>query len=73
MDVMPRTFEDWVSCIVNDCRINLTTTFAQQRLAVYEDPNHPETKQFAKLYGEQHLNNVVHWYRRVVDDQRFGG
>lgn len=46
--MIPQTFNDWTNCIVNDCKTNLTTDFAQLRLAVYQDREFiaiPEAKQ----------------------------
>ena len=53
--MIPHTFEEWKSCIINDCKIDLTVDFAQKRLSVYKDRNNQETKKFVALYGEQHL------------------
>ena len=64
--MIPTTFEEWRKCIVEDCKINLTSSFAQNRLIVYENKNNPETIRFKKLYGAQHLDNVIHWYKRVA-------
>ena len=63
--MIPQTFDEWKHCIINDCKINLTKEFALQRLEVYKDKNHSETKKFVSLYGEQHLNNVILWYSQV--------
>lgn len=35
--MIPQAFEQWKNCIINDCKINLTKGFAEQRLAVYKD------------------------------------
>lgn len=35
--MIPQTFNEWTTCIVHDCKINLTKDFATQRLAVYLD------------------------------------
>lgn len=64
--MIPSTFEEWKNCIVHDCKIKLTQDFAQKRLQVYEDRSKAETKQFIKLYGESHLNNIVHWLKQVA-------
>ena len=64
--MLPQTFEEWRNCIVNDCKIDLTKTFAEKRLTVYENGKHPETRKFISLYGEQHLNNIIHWYKMVL-------
>lgn len=64
--MIPQTFEEWRNCIVNDCKINLTKEFAMQRLKVYEDASNTETKKFASLYGEHHLQNVINWLNLII-------
>jgi hypothetical protein len=63
--MIPRTYEEWKSCIVEDCKIDLTKAFAQDRLQVYRQAQHTETVKFVSLYGEQHLNNIIHWFTKV--------
>ena len=63
--MIPKTFEAWQKCIVNDCKINLTKEFAQERLAIYQDSNNTETKKFISLYGENHHNNIIRWYSQI--------
>ena len=63
--MVPRNFEEWRNCIVNDCKIELTREFASKRLAIYQDMNNAETKKFLALYGEQHLSNIINWLQRV--------
>lgn len=67
--MIPLTFEQWQSCITKDCKIDLTKDFAQQRLVVYQDPENKETQKFISLYGEQHLQNIISWYRIVLGSQ----
>jgi hypothetical protein len=64
--MIPQTFNDWVSCIQNDCNIKLTKDFVEQRLAVYQNSANDETKKFISLYGEAHLRNIVMWYNQVL-------
>lgn len=63
--MIPQTFEQWKNCITNDCKINLTKDFAKQRLAVYLDKQNTETQLFISLYGEQHLSNIISWYKQI--------
>ncbi|MEL6636924.1 MAG: hypothetical protein AAFW73_01915 [Bacteroidota bacterium] len=63
--MIPQTFEEWKDCIVNDCSIKLTKAFAEKRLSVYENRKHPETRKFVELYGEQYLNNIIYWFKKV--------
>lgn len=59
------SFDEWRSCIVNDCKIKLTKDFAKKRLAVYQDRKNKETRDFIALYGEQHLQNIIYWFKQV--------
>jgi len=64
--MIPQTFNDWTNCIVNDCKINLTKEFAEQRLLVYQDNKNAETEKFISLYGEQHLQNIINWFMKIA-------
>jgi len=50
----------------HDCGIRLTPDFVQERLAIYADATHTETKRFAELYGDNHLRNIIQWYTQVL-------
>lgn len=63
--MIPHTFEEWKSCIINDCKIKLTKDFATKRLLVYQNKRNQETQKFISLYGEQHLNNIINWLKRI--------
>ncbi len=63
--MIPKSFEEWRNCIINDCKINLTKEFAEQRLNVYKNAENNETKLFIKLYGKKHLNNIIYWFKLV--------
>ncbi len=64
--MIPQTFNDWINCIVNDCKINLTPEFAVQRLEVYQNKKNAETQKFISLYGEQHLQNIINWFNQSI-------
>ena len=64
--MIPQTFEQWKSCIINDCKINLTKEFARQRLTVYQDGDNTETRKFIQLYGKQHLLNIIEWFGMII-------
>ncbi|MEM9848388.1 MAG: hypothetical protein AAF847_10900 [Bacteroidota bacterium] len=65
--MIARNFEEWKNCIVNDCKIKLTKAYAQSRLKVLEDRRHKETKEFIRLYGKNHLSNIVYWLKKVAE------
>ena len=62
--MIPVNFQEWRSCIVNKCKIELTPQFIEERLKVYLNESNPETLKFKKLYGAAHLQNIVHWLER---------
>jgi hypothetical protein len=64
--MLPKTFNDWTNCIVNDCKIDLTRDFVQQRLKVYQNSENAETQKFISLYGEQHLQNIINWFNQIL-------
>ncbi len=63
--MIPQSLEQWKHCIKKDCKINLTKEFAQKRLAVYQNRMHPETIKFASLYGQEHLDNTIKWFKTI--------
>lgn len=63
--MIPQTFHDWKKCITQDCKIDLTKAYAQKRLTVYLNKDSDETKKFLALYGEQHLNNIINWFKQI--------
>ncbi|TCR05154.1 hypothetical protein EDF66_10747 [Sphingobacterium sp. JUb20] len=65
--MIPQTFEQWKTCLVNDCKVSLTKEFATRRLAVYHDLDKPETKKFIRLYGFQHYQNIIGWFTKIVE------
>ncbi|SFC25132.1 hypothetical protein SAMN05421747_10710 [Parapedobacter composti] len=67
--MIPQDFEDWKDCIERRCRIRLTAAFARERLEVYNNLSHSETRQFIKLYGEEHHRRVVSWFTRIATER----
>ena len=64
--MIPQTYNEWRNCIVNDCNINLTKEFAEERLKIYKDSSNPQTKKFIELYGNQHLYNIISWLNNEI-------
>lgn len=63
--MIPQYFEQWKQCIETDCKIKLTKEFAQKRLTVYENRENPETQKFISLFGEEHLDNIIKWFKLI--------
>ena len=64
--MIPTDFNEWVECITKKCGIQLSSTFAKKRLAILTNETHEETKKYKELYGEDHLNNIIHWYQQII-------
>ncbi|MEP6712308.1 MAG: hypothetical protein ABJA37_07835 [Ferruginibacter sp.] len=64
--MIPQNFSQWKKCITIDCGIPLTIAFAQQRLKVYENLENSETKKITQLYGEEHLDHLIQWFKEIA-------
>jgi len=68
--MIPRNFIEWKKCITVDCKIGLTRDFIANRLAVYGDTQHEETKRFAALYGQAYLRNIIGWFEQAMQEMQ---
>ena len=59
------TYDDWKHCITVLCRIPLTLTNVEQRLAALRDPADNGTQKFIATWGEAHLAHVTGWFERA--------
>ncbi len=64
---IPQNFEEWRHCIVVECGLKLTPSFIEERIASLQNSNEHYTKQFIRLYGEQHLQKVLGWFIQARD------
>jgi hypothetical protein len=60
-----KNYEEWRRCIEVDCRIPLTRAFVEQRLQIYQDQGHEETKRFISLYGSEHLAFIIQCFEQA--------
>ena len=67
-DVIPRSYEQWRNCIEVRCKIRLTPTYIRKRLAELQDGKHLKTREFAKRYGSDHLEQTIAWFRRAAGE-----
>lgn len=70
MAIIPQNFEEWKICIEQKCEIPLTRQFAEQRLAIYKNEKLPETQRFLTRYGADHLQHIIAWFTRVVEEKK---
>ena len=64
-----KTYDDWKHCITVLCRIPLTPTYVEQRLAALRDPTDQGT-QFVATWGEAHLARVIGWFEQAERELR---
>ena len=62
------TYEDWRECIEVHCGIPLVESFIAERLAELQDRSHPKTREFERLYGEEHLMRTIGWFEQAGPD-----
>ncbi|MFO0690085.1 MAG: hypothetical protein U0900_15415 [Myxococcota bacterium] len=66
--LIPTSYENWRECIEVRCKIPLTSTYISARLTELEDDSHPKTREFERLYGTAHLQQVISWFRRAAGE-----
>jgi len=67
--MIPKDFESWRICITKQCQIALTSDFAQQRLSIYKQLEHPETKLFIQWYGLAHYQRIINWFTIIEKEK----
>ena len=68
----PQNFQEWKYCITVECGITLNASFINQRLSVWRNENHEETRRFRQRYGDNHWHSVIGWFaeaERQLADQ----
>jgi hypothetical protein len=65
--VIPITYPQWRHCIEVDCGIALEPQFIADRVAALAQSG-DEPQRFARLYGNEHLQRVIGWFRRAQSE-----
>ena len=65
---IPATSREWRECIEVRCKIRLTSKYVADRLAELQNTKHPKTQEFAKLYGANHLQQTIGWFRQAAKE-----
>jgi hypothetical protein len=61
----PSSYPSWRYCIERKCGIPLTDDYIRARLKALTDTRSEETRRFAATYGDDHLKQVIAWFRRA--------
>ena len=67
-DPMPRDYAAWRHCIEVDCGLSLTTPWIEQRIAALQDASDHHTRRFVELWGAEHRERVLAWFRRALEE-----
>ncbi|MEM7306254.1 MAG: hypothetical protein AAF682_06275 [Planctomycetota bacterium] len=70
--MIPTSYEQWRECIEVHCKIALTSPYISDRLTELENGEHPKTKSFESLYGADHLQRTIAWFRRAASEATVG-
>jgi hypothetical protein len=65
---IPQTYDEWRHCIEVECGIPLTAEFLAVRIAILSAAEAEETRHFRKLYGDEHWQRVLSWFRRAAEE-----
>lgn len=67
--MFPQSYDEWVKCITVGCQIQLEPTYIRERIEALRDPSDSHTKRYLKLYGNDHLERVIGWFERALDER----
>ena len=57
----PENFEERKYCITVECGIALSVSVITQRLSVWKNENHEETRRFRQRFGDNYWRSVIAW------------
>ena len=59
------SYSDWKHCIEIKCGIWLTADYVEERLRIWNDETHIETKRFIELYGDAYRRQIVSFFEQA--------
>jgi hypothetical protein len=68
--MISKTYEEWKFCIIEKCGISLTFEYIEERLSVLSNEQNKERNKFIELYGQEHLNNVIDWFKIALNETK---
>ena len=64
----PQNFEEWKYCITVECGILLSASFIAQRLSVWRNESHEETRRFRQRFGDNYWRSVIGWFAEAEQE-----
>ena len=62
------TYESWKQCLSRNLGSELKKSYVQERVRVFSDSAHLETKKFAQVYGQQRAAQVLQWFQTLSQE-----
>lgn len=66
--MIPRSYDEWYVCIVDECKIELNQNYINKRLAILNNQALEETRIFREKYGDKHWRDVISWFSRAKQE-----
>ena len=67
-----RSYRDWKHCITELCRIPLTLSYVEGRIAALGDSGAYEAQRFIQTWGEAHFDRVKGWFVQAREELKAG-
>lgn len=68
---LPQSLKEWRYCIEVLCGTPLTESFVESRIRQLTQLEDKLDRRFLELYGEEHRQQVLTWYRQVQSEGSF--
>ena len=64
----PQNFNEWKYCITVECGITFSASFIAQRLLVWRDESHEETRRFRQRFGDNYRHSVIGSFTQAEEE-----
>lgn len=64
----PQNFNEWKHCITVERGVTLSASFIAQRLLVWRDESHEETRRFRQRFGDNYWHSVIGWFTQAEEE-----
>ncbi len=68
INMIAQNYPEWKKCIEIDCNIKLTSEFCNKRIKIYSDIQNIERLKFIELYGDEHIENIINWFKKALNE-----
>lgn len=67
---IPNTYEEWLGLLKSHAKDVLSEKSIEERVKALSNSNNPETIQFRSLYGDEHRQKIVAWFKRAAQESK---